>query len=104
MEGFSCSWILLFFAPHRIRRLHPFDPLNLGIGSQHDGDPPRVPSQLSSAILTRLVMGTERIIPIGPRTHPQKTIDTTQRRVAMMQRTKPAAAAIPMAFQGLSLT
>jgi hypothetical protein len=39
-RGFDVRKILLFFTPYRIRRLHPLDPLNLGIGSQHDGEPP----------------------------------------------------------------
>ena len=34
---------------------------------------PRVSSLLSNAILTRLVRGTERTMPTGPKTHPQKT-------------------------------
>ena len=36
------SWNLLFFPPHRIRRLHPFDPFNLGLGSQHESEPSRL--------------------------------------------------------------
>ena len=40
-----------------------------------------VSSRLSRAILTMVVRSTERSMPIGPRTHPQKTRETKTTRV-----------------------